>query len=637
MGKRNAILGVVAGAVLIAAAAFTYVRFNNAASPAPGIVEPVSAAEARAIGARWRQSGGDALGRTYAQALISAGLYDELLTEIAEHGLFAGDADASRLYRAEANLREGRFDEALSATGADQNPYLAFARARAVYAITADESAVAADLASALRGPKELAGEAFLFRARLALDANDFDSADAAARRAAEAGVAPTRTENILIEKSVREGELDAAARSLEARRKTARGVISPDDYRLAAILRLRAGDAAAAVRLIDRARGVADTDRTQLLSALAKHLAGDDAQAYSLAASHLSVAPKDWAALDLAAIIARDMGRKDEADRLLDRLAEFRPALATIRRMRAGAMSPDAAFDALIAAKGDLSTVGLTNFLLGPEASVRGMAQASDDERALAEIAGAIRSGEPQRLRKTATRLLGDQSSPVGLALAGAAFIRLDDAENAARALSLSATAAPDFLAPVLMLASLRESAGAGDDAAALLRAFLVRQEGDARARLALAAVEARRGDMTSAVENYAKVPPETVFGDERSAVLYGATAKIAGGAAHEAMLKAARASAATPRILGLALAAAGDTGGAAAALRQALLASPDDAEIAQRYQEAMIASGRAEEAVSLIAEIQRRRAADADQGARPAEDAEPRKTEDFEVNIRQ
>ncbi|MEK7264611.1 MAG: hypothetical protein AAB227_00805, partial [Pseudomonadota bacterium] len=560
------------------------------------------------------------LGREYAQALIGAGLYDELLTEITKRGLFAGDDLSSSLFRAEASFRQGRFDEAILAANAKDNPYLAFARARAVYAMTADRSAVSADLATALRGPKALAGEAWLFRARLALDANDFDSADAAALRAAEAGIGPSRTEFVAIEKSVRTGDLETAARMLAAREKRRRGAVDPEDYRLAAMIRLRTGDAAAAVRLIDRARGADGNERTRLVAALAKHLAGDKAQAWSLATSTLSAAPKDWAALDLAAAIARDMGRKDDADALLTRLASLRPALATIRKSREGSVTPDAAFEALTAAEGDLSAVGVAAFLLGPGLDLRGVEEARDDERALADAADAIRTGEAPRLRASAARMLKDPSSPVGLALAGVAFTRLGDTHKAVRALTLSAAAAPDFLAPVLLQANLLS----GDDAAALLREVLMRHADNSRARLALATLEAKGGDMLAAAEDYATLPPEMVFSDEQSSALYGAAAKNAGGEALKAMLHAARVSAATPRLQGIALAAAGDAEGAAAALRRAVLASPEDADTVRRYVEAITALGRDEEAASLILEIGRRREAGSSRLDRPAGDAE-------------
>jgi len=636
MKTRTAFFGVLGGAVLIAAATVAFVRVTGA-SPAEPAASQVSAAQARAIGARWRAEKSQEQARAYAQALIGAGLYDELLTEIAERGLFADDAVASGMFRAEANLRQGRFDEAIEAARTGDNPYFAYARARAVYALTADHGAVAADLSAALRGPPALAGDAWLFRARLALDANDFDSAAAAARRAAEVGVAPSRVDLFEIEKSVRAGEIGAAARLLEARGKDRRAPIAAEDFRLAAMAALRSGDAAAAVRLIDRARGAAGDDRARLLASLSKHLAGDNAQAWSLAASHLAAAPVDWVALDIGAAIARDMGRaKDEGD-LLARLEKLRPALAAIRMMRAGSITDDAAFDALTGKDGDLSAVGAAAFLLGPGAVVRGLEEGQDQELAYVDAATALRGDDRARLRRLATKMLNEKSPPLGLALAGALFAKLEDTESAARAFGLAAASAPDFLAPVLLNADLHARSGDRDGAAAILREFLARHDDNDRARLILARLEAENGDLKSAAENFAKIPPQAIFGDETLAALYGAAAKAAGGAAQVKMIETARASASTPRIQGVSLAATGDNEGAAAALRRAMLAGLGDDDLAGLYQEVMTSLGRADEAGSLLAEIRRRRNPAANSPDAGAGIAEARKIADFEVNIRQ
>lgn len=636
MKKRTAYFGVIGGAALLAAA-FAVVRFAGDNRLETAGAQQVSAAEARAIGARWRAEKTDELGAAYAQALIGAGLYDELLTEIAERGLFANDETSSSIFRAEASLRQGRFDEAMSAAGAGENPYLAYARARASYALTGDGGGVTKDVSTALRGPQALAGEAWLFRARVALDVNEFNGAEAAARRALEAGAAPARVELIGIEKAVRAGDLRTAAEKLEARSRRLRGVVDPEDFRLAAMIKLRAGEAGGAVRLIDRQRGAAtEYARARLVAALAKRLVGDDAQAWTLVSSHLASAPKDWAGLDLAAAIARDLGRNEDADRLLVRLAKERPALAVVRKVQAGEASPDAIFEKLIAIEGDFSTKGAASALLGPGVSIRGIEEARSGEFAIIDLASAISANDQRRMRTGALSILKGKSSPLALALAGSAFIALDDAANARRSLTLSSEAAPDFLAPVLLRADLHVREGAYADAAALLREFLTRHESDDRARLALAKIEAGSGDAGLASASFAAMPPKEVFALEETAVLYGQAAKAAGGEALAAMLKSARANAPSARILGSALAAAGDDPGAAEALKKAVIAEPGDDELARRYFEIMTALGRAGEAQSLVDEIGRRRNRDAGPGE-PDTGSDPRKSGDSRVNIRQ
>lgn len=608
MRKRAAFLGVLAGAAVIAAAAVAVARFSGGAVPETAGGQLVSVAQARALGARWRAEKSEELGRQYAQALIGAGLYDEVLAEI-ERGLFGSDNDAARIFRAEASLRQGRFDEAMAAARSGENPYFGYARARAAYALTGDRDAVFADLASALRGPKELASEAWLFRARLALDANDFDGAEAASRRALEAGAAASRVELIGIEKSVRAGDLEAAAGKLDARSERRRSIADPEDYRLAVMIKLRAGEARAAVRLADRMRtGAVDSGRARLVAALAKHLAGDDAQAWSLVSAHLAAAPKDWTALDLAAAIARAVGRNDDAARLLARLEKERPALAVLRTTRINAAVLDASFEALTGPNGNCSAEGAATMLLGPGVAIHGLEEARGDELAIANIAAAISSGDERRMKSQALAVLKDKSSPLGLALAGLAFRKLDDMGNASQSLTLSSEMAPDFLAPVLLHSELLAQGGAYKEAAMRLNSFLSRHGDDPRARLALARVEARGGDPVAASRSFALVPPALVFAEEETAALYGAAAKAAGGEARAEMQKAARANAPSSRILGVALATAGDDAGAAAALRNAVIAAPEDEGLARRYLEIMTMLGRAEEARSLLGEIERR-----------------------------
>ena len=239
--------------------------------------------------------------------------------------------------------------------------------------------------------------------------------------------------------------------------------------------------------------------------------------------------------------------------------------------------------------------------------------------------------------MRSVASTLLDKNSPPLGRALAGALFAKVEDAGSAARAFTMAAAAAPDFLAPILLNAELRAQAGDSDGATAILREYLSRHAGSDRARLALARLEAENGALKSAAENFAKIPPQTIFSDETLAALYGAAAKAAGGPARATMLETARASASTPRIQGIALATAGDNEGAAAALRRAMLAGSGDDDLARLYHDVMSALGRAEEAASLLAEIERRRNPAAGVADPEGGSAEARKIADFEVNIRQ
>lgn len=610
MNRRLALIGVAGGAIALTLAVFAFLQFGPIARSDVAVSSVTSPAEARALGARWRANRSDELGQAYAQALVNAGLYDQLLTEIAERGLFAGDPQTASLYRAEANLMQGRFEEALSTAGASaENPYFAFARARAAYALTGAAGDRLKDLSVALRGPEALAAEAWLFRARIALDANDLESAEASATRASEAGADALRTELVRIESAVRAGELAAAAQLLADRGKRMRAAADPDAYRLAAMIKLRLGEANEAARLMDLARiGAGAAGRGRLLAALAKREAGDNAQASALVSAHLASAPRDWAALDLAAAIARDMGRQDEAEGLLIRLAKERPALAIVRAMAAGGASPDETFDRLKMIDREQGVSGAAETLLGEGAPLRGIEKAGERDRLIIDLAAAINKGDARQMRLAARSASAADASPLELALAGAASARLNDFDEAIRCLMRASESAPDFLAPVLIRADLLAANGAGNEAVKVLSDYLARNKDNNRARLALARLEAADGDFAAAAASFASVDPAIVFATVSDAELYGAAAKSAGGALLSAMLKSARSFAPSARILAASLSAAGDDAGAAAAYRKAVIADPGDMDLRDGYLETMTRLGRGAEATSLLEQVDRK-----------------------------
>lgn len=567
-------------------------------------------AEARALGAHWRAQKTEALARDYAAALISVGLYDHLLTEIGERGLFAGDRDAANLFRAEANLRLGRYNEALkSAAGSAGNPYFAYARARASYALTGDGAAAGSDLATALRGPKELVADAWLFRARLALDANDFEAAEAAARRAVETGADRRRAALVSIERAIRAGAPGEAARLLKAHLRKA-GPATAEELRLAAMIKLRAGDPRGASRFLDetRSRGAGD-DRARLLSALAKWMTGDLAQAHALVGAHLAAAPHDWMALELGAAIARDFGRAGEADHLLERLAGERPALGIVRTPRREGAALDRAFAELAALGGDEGLGGVAASLLGPDVEIPdAIREANETERGIIKLAIALEEGD-ERTMRAAARALAGSADPLALALAGKALLKAGDFDCADAAFAASSALAADFFAPVELRAERYAQRREFVAARALLQAFLEANSGHHRARLALATIEAGSGATRAAAANFAAIPPEILFADGEAVLLYAVVAKASGGTALSTMRARAKSGAPSARRLGEALLASGDEAGAAPPLRRALIDEPADGELASLYLEAMTRLDRTAEARSLLAEIVRRR----------------------------
>ncbi len=494
-------------------------------------------------------------------------------------------------------------------------PYLAFARARAAYALTADPKAAEADLMRALRGPHDLAAEAWFFRARLALDANDFAAARSAARRAIEAGGDLRRAEAVGIELSIRAGAFADAASALDARATSgkkrmfsAQERLKPEagDLRLVAMAKLKAGDTRTAARLLDEAATPGDENRTRLLAALAKWTNGDGAQAYALAAMQLASAPNDWMALDLAAALARDLGRDDEADAHLGRLATERPDLAALRRL-----ARDNDFDAAFSAFSELTSAshgGVASALAGDDKGFPGsLLEPSATDRNAAALAAAMTANDEAAMRLHARPMLeGDHA--LGLALAGEAYARLGDVVRADNALGKAAAAAPSFFAPVKTRARLFAEQGSNAAALDLLRDFQKRNPASDRARLALGVLEATMGADGAAVKSFAALPAEMVFADAEAATLYAVAAVSAGASATDQMLAAAR-SAASSLVLGRIYASIGDTANAAHEFRKALIVDPLSTQSPALYHAAMRALGREEEATSLLTEIVRRR----------------------------
>lgn len=561
--------------------------------------QSVSPGEARALGARWRADPTPALASQYANALLAAGLNDDLLAEIERGGLFSGEKGKSSLYEAEAYLRLGRYDRAVAAAGAASGPYGAYARARSAYSMMSDAAAIEADLHTALRGPEPLAAQAYLFRARIALDANDTQTARAAARRASEVGAALALVERIEIEADIRDGDGAAAARKLEQRGRMERGDV--ETARLVTLIELRSADARRAARAVDRT-----ADQARPLAAFAKWRAGDKAQAAALIETQLGAAPDDWVSLDLGAAIAADFGQAELSAARRARLLTLRPGVGALRAMRAGD-DRDGIFSALGAIE-DPTPSGALAFLVGKDVAspTQALVEANAGEKAIIALAAALHAGDEQRLRAgVAAPALPDD--PLAMALLGQAFMRLGDMAKAEAKLQEAAKAAPDFYAPVALLADLYDSAGKQAAAADALDDFVRSAPTHGAARLALAMARYALGDAPAAADAFALAPQAQLFADPSTARAYGASARSVGGARLEAMTDAARGYAPTPALLAVALEAAGDDNAAAAAYRRAVLADPQNRALAEEFLQLMSRIGRAGEARSLLDAVNR------------------------------
>ena len=592
---------------------------NSAPRKAAPAVEGgyISPAAARALGARWRDARRPDLEREYAQALLAAGLSGDLLTAVAADGLFANDPAARALFRAEALLRLYRYKDAAaeaSAPALADNPYAAFIRVRARAGAGGGLDRDALTLAT--RGPAALAREAWLLRARAALDESDFATADASLKRAAEAGATKARTEPFRIERDIRAGKtaaaaaLGARAQSL-AKMASRRGETPPDieGMRLAAMLALRAGDGREAARLADRAQLGTPGDRDAPLAAFAKWMAGDRAQAEAVLAAHLRAAPGDFVARDLAAALAFEQGEDKAGEAHLAALEISNRPLAAFRRMRRAAARGD--FDgALRAARGfsaERRFQGAAAALLGAGAATARLPEPSDADRALAALAGAA---DQRSARAAASALLGARRSPVDLAAAAETFAQLGLDEDAAALAVDASRAAAGFYAPVALRAAILERQGRTAEALGHLEIFAARNAGHAPVRIARARLLLRLDEIDAAATAFAAIDPAALFADEGAALDYARAAALAGEPSRWAMTAAAKAALAPGETLGRVLEAAGDDAAAAETYRDALIDHPDSADLQRAYREVMIRQGRLDDAEALFALIARRRA---------------------------
>lgn len=616
LAKRFGLLPSAVVGIVLLCAFFAIVAQMDRTGAEAAAANPTqaTAAEARALGARWRANRSVKAETRYAEVLMKSGLYDELLSEIRDTGLLASDAALAAMFSAEAMLRQGRYAEALAVANQTSagNAHFAFVRARAFYALTPELEEAKKHLSLALRGPGGLSAEAWLFRARLALDANDLETAQAAARRAVEYGGDLSAAHDVAIEAAIRRGNFHAIAGEVDARlhRILAAGDTSRSaDLRLAAMILLKKGDARAAARLLDEARfSGAELNRGTLLLALAKWLSGDGAQAYALVSKHLDAAPRDWMALDLAVAIARDIGRSQEADALIERLSVERPALALYRHSD---QSVDEAFKATLALGGNLCLDGVGAALLGERAGIRGLPEAGADFRRLILLAASLDSADAAFIRKKANAVVDAPAAPIGLLVAGVALLQSGDADRAANALQQASAAAPSAFTPVRIRAELLVNDGDPAAAAALLGDFVKANAANDDARLALAKLQARNGDLNTAAETFATIAPGILFADEAAAVLYADAAAKSGIRPKGKMLSAAREAARSALILGKVEAASGDVAAAASTFRRGLIDDPLHEDLPAAYLDAMGRLHRDEEARSFLAEIVRRRPA--------------------------
>ncbi|WP_438032632.1 tetratricopeptide repeat protein [Sorangium sp. So ce204] len=425
----------------------------------------------------------------------------------------------------------------------------------------------------------EQGGEA----AQLALELSELHGArgdDAAAEAALKAGYAVYPANDRLREElASRYAAREAWHALAELHVLTAHGA-DGDETRVASlcraaeILRDRAGDAAAAAELLERALRVAPGDRDVLIALIdACGAVSDHARAARALTATLEASPDDpW----LYRARAEVHGALGQGDR----------ALADLER----------AYALGGAEYGSELVAGLERALARADhAGARSAEAAGAPGEAAAEAAGAA---SPRALRLRLAEILA----------------RSGDVERARAHLGDLLHADSKDRAALKALAGLEESAARWDAASAVYRRLIALEEGDAlvATALLLAGTCARAGhlgDARGGLERALRAAPGNTEIRDRLRALYaeiGANRELAAIALEDAAAASDVAGRFTLLVAaGRLLLDVGDAAQAAAALREARSLRPEDNEVALLLVDALIAAGDSREARAVTAEL--------------------------------
>lgn len=535
-----------------------------------------------------------------ARALLIAGENASAIDLLGAPSESAAEEFARRHLLAEALLRVKRHADAqtLARSLILESPGDARARlilARAAYQLGNFESAKAM-LGDALRAGGEALADAWLFRARMALQDNAFETAASAVERARAAGAQQSEARALDAEVSIRSGAVIEPAFA---------GFSGPQRDYLSVLVDMREGRfEEAARRLRDIEPWVVALPYGDLFVARVRTLAGDDAQG-AIGLDHaLLDAPGN--PLMLAAKLEQllESGRLSEAARTASKSeADSAAALARLVAARR-LMQWDAA---VIHAEqlADLTgSMPVDAFLFGAaSAPARRAVERAQSDLAFADAVSAGLRGSPRRAGEAAAYLSRPGADPAELVWAGRFLLASNDDAAASDAFERALAAAPNCkecltgaLRPVIRTgdyadveARIRGEARGGDRALLIARALAAQGRfPDAAALIA--------ADQGASIDRSDALFAASLFAvTEQADVL----AEFAG-----AFVRRHPDSAEAAHVLALARL----DEEAAGAARRALLAAPANHERAADYASAMVRLGRQAEAAAFLNYLQRR-----------------------------
>ncbi len=467
---------------------------------------------AKILGVVYRRNPSPEIEQALARARLGAGDFEGALTVLRDDAQ-VGDQRARSLLRIEALLRLRRFDEALFEAGAEafaEDPAFWFNAARAHYG-KGDHKSAAAICDEVIRSGFDL-GEAWRFRARIALDGNQFDYARKALTRAEEAGAKADVLSPLRVEADIREGKFAKARKAIEASKKSGAN-LSPYTVYLDAFLDAALGEYRAAARKFASIEYFLHSDERGVVAfAIARFLEGGEAQARTLLEQHFHASKLDWVARDQLVVLLIDAGDYENAELLIGDYESLPGGkkFATLRRYQLAVKRRQ--YDKAYAIINRMARKGYSQDL---NAAVSSAASIFGPQSALVQARAAKEQSDLQSLKSLKQLLFetpaldgnaasgaaaGPDTAPIALTILGEHVLAAGDLNQAAQHFDRALSLAPAFskAARLRRLTDIR--AGRDVSAAQALSAFARVQENDDAATLERAARALRDKDWDAA-----------------------------------------------------------------------------------------------------------------------------------------
>ena len=542
-------------------------------------------------------------------ALYASGGYESVLElALSDHP----DVRAVRLLKSEALIRLHRYADArtlalrlLSQDAADAEAL--FVLARCDYAL-GDFASADKYLQSVIRAQTRLAPEAWMLRARMALDGGDDALALSAAERAEEAGADQQRASVIAIEAMIRSGRRNEAQAALSRRATlmSAHGRFDPYGLYLSGLLSLATNDIAKAARTFNVIEPWLRYEiRGPLILAAVNWRAGDRAQAKDLLEQYLVNAPDDWVSLDLHSVFTTHEQNVEAMNRAVAALRARRFWLGEFRAFQLHIEMKD--YDAALDIITDWGAVSDSQLLQTSEQFLFG--DWAGDVASKKTLLNALTFYSGTDENRAGLQLKGKQYAPLGKMLAARSRYYDGDLGQARMLLDEALFEAPEFEAALSLRVLTDIQAGRIDQATLWLTGLVAESNATVHMRLLLARLHMVRADYKAGVDLLQ--PFEAALLKEPDAALFYAGLLKATGADGSLVLFSdlARSLGAETSLTAHLVEKSGRFEKAALLSRSALLAMPEDEGRVRDYGRIMEKIGRVREAISLLKRIAARR----------------------------